>query len=98
MNRLRPLREKRLGRELRGGVVGGCGESREGPVEVRPGVDFQQLASTDDGVKDGGILSGVGVADEEPVFESEFGGADLALDGVVIDQDVAVVRLAEEGR
>jgi len=98
MNRLRPLREKRLRRELRGGVVGGGGESGEGPVEVRPGVDFQQLAGTDDGVKDGGILSGVGVADEEPVFESEFGGADLALDGIVIDQDVAVVRLAEEGQ
>jgi len=65
--------------EVGGGAVGGRGEGRQGPVEVGPGVDLVQLAGGDYRIDDGGVVAGVGVADEEPVAEAELGRANLAL-------------------
>src|SRR5580658_100602 len=85
---------------LRGKVyrvaVGSGGECWERPVEVSPGIDLVQLAGADDRIDDGWVVAGVGVADEEPVAQTKFCWANLPLNRVVIDLDVAVARLSEE--
>src|ERR1043165_1257975 len=59
-------------------------------TEVKVRIDTVALAGDDDGVDDRRALSGVGVADEEPVFLSDGGGADGVFDEVVVESHRAV--------
>ena len=65
--------EEALRGEVPRGLVGGGCEVWQRPVEIRPGVDFLELAGADDGIEDGGVLAGVGVTYEEPIFETKLG-------------------------
>ena len=71
------------------------GQTGEGVLEVFPRVD-PQAAVLDEGVDDGGFLSGVLGTAEEPVLGSELGGPDGVLNEVVVDLDTAVVQIGLE--
>jgi hypothetical protein len=54
------------------------------------------LAGADDGIEHRRVVAGIRMSDKQPVFQTEFGGSDLAFGGVIVDDDVAVTRLGEE--
>jgi hypothetical protein len=58
------------------GVIGGAGQAGEHIVEINQRIDATAAAGFQDGVEDGGLLSGFGGSDKEPVLFSDGGGPD----------------------
>ena len=54
------------------------------------------LAGDDQGVNNGGALSSIGVADEEPVLLADGGGADRVFDEVVVEPGDGVLLVRDE--
>ena len=70
--------------------VGRGGQPGEHVAEVGEGVEATAAAAFDEGVEDGAAFAGLGVADEEPVFLADRGGADGVFDQVIVDLDATV--------
>src|SRR5665213_846821 len=83
--------------EERLGVIGGGGEAGEGPVQIGPGIDAEELAGAEDGVEDGGTVTGIWVADKEPIFQTKLTWTNLPLGRIIIDQEMTVARVGETG-
>ena len=64
--------------------------------EVFLGIDAQATAVFYDGVEDGAFLTGHFIANEQPVFGSEFGRTDGVFDEVVADFYPAVAQIGSE--
>ena len=74
-------------------VVGQVWQAREDFTEIGVRVEAATAAAFDDGVNNGAALAGPGVADEEPVFLADGGGANGVFDQVVIDLHPAIVQI-----
>src|SRR5665213_2909308 len=83
--------------EERLGVIGGGGEAGEGPVQIGPGIDAEELAGAEDGVEDGGTVTGIWVADKEPIFQTKLTWTNWPLGRIIIDQEMTVARVGETG-
>jgi hypothetical protein len=57
-----------LGRDFGDLPVGHVGQAREHVPKISKGVKAAASATFDEGVNDGTALTGLGIADEEPVF------------------------------
>jgi hypothetical protein len=53
-------------------------------------------AALDDGIQDGATFPGFGVADEEPVLFAQGSGPDGILHEVLVDLDMAIVKVDAE--
>lgn len=72
-------------------------QAREDGAQVGVGIEAAPPAAFDDGVDDGAALAGFGVADEEPVFLAESGGANGVFHEVVVDLHAAIVHINFQG-
>lgn len=71
-------------------------EAFENVGEITLGFDSVSLAGFEEGVDDRAFVSGTWIADEQPVFRSEFAGADTLFGQVVIDADLRMVEVDGE--
>ena len=58
--------------------------------------DASAAAGFDEGEQDGAALSGLRLADEQPVLFADGGGADGVLHGVVVDLNATVFEIDEQ--
>jgi hypothetical protein len=76
------------------GILGQhAGQAGENVGEVFLGVDAQAAAVFHDCVEDGALLTGLLVAEEQPVLRSKFGRADRVFHEVVADFHPAVPEI-----
>ena len=73
-----------------------AGQAGENVGEVFLGVDAQAAAVFYDGVEDGAFLTGFFIAEEQPVFGSELGGADGVFHKVVANFNSPVAKIGFE--
>jgi hypothetical protein len=79
-------------------AVGHRWQAGEGVAQVGEGVDGVATAAFDDGVKHCRPLASLAVADEEPVFLANGGGADGVFDRVVVDLHAPVLKIYGQAR
>ena len=72
------------------------GQAGEDVGEIFLGVDAEAAAVFDDGVEDGAFFAGFLVAEEQPVFGSELGGADGVFDEVVANFYPPIAKIGFE--
>ena len=90
-------RPESVGRGQGDGVLGQhSGQAGEHIGEVFLGIDAQAAAVFHDGVEDGAFLTGFFVAEEQPVFGSELGGANGVFHKVVANFNPAVAQIRFE--
>ena len=93
-NRFPAARPEPVGRGEAGGLGGfHGGQAGEDVRKIFLGTDPQAAAVFHDGVKDGALLAGFLIADEEPVFRAELGWTDRVFHKIVADFDAAVAEI-----
>ena len=73
--------------------VGHVGQAAEDIPKVGIGIDAAASATLDKGVKDGSPVTGLSLADEQPVLLSERRRANGVLDQVVVDFQPAIEQI-----
>ena len=76
--------------------VGHGGKPGEDVAQVGVGIDAASTTTLDDGVKDGAAVTGVGIAQEQPVLLSEGGGPNRVFHEVIVDLQAALFQIDTE--
>ena len=71
-------------------LVGHCGQPGEYVEQIGIWLDSPPAAAFDNCIKDGGTLSGLSIAEEEPVLFAYRRGPDRILDQIVVDLDSTI--------
>ena len=87
-----------FGREVFDLPVGRAGQPGEDVAQVGEGIDSATAAAFDDGVQDGAAFSGLGFADEQPVFLAEGRGANGILHQILVDLDAPIFEVNAKER
>ena len=62
------------------------------------GIDAAAAATLDNGVKDGAALTGIGIAEKEPVLFSKSGRPNGVLDQIIINLNSAILEIDAKQR
>ena len=74
-------------------AVGHVGQAGEDFTKISEGIKPATAAAFNDGVDDRADLTGIGVADEEPVLLADGRGADGVFDQVVVNLHPAIIQI-----
>ena len=78
--------------------VGHRGEPGEHVAQVGVGIDAAAAATLDDGLKDGAAVTGIGIAQEQPVLFPKSGGPNGVFHEIVVYLDSAIFEIDAKQR